>query len=173
MGLLQRLAFRIVQALVLVTGMATLAAGAEGMDSDRPLGVIGKSIEDGFPVIYKLVNQVPGEEIRTRLPWMTVVAWKYDRDARNGMPPDETNKQMLDLEDALDGLATGGLCRHAYSRTGNGLKELVYYISDRDEFMDAFNTALEHHPRYPLEIDFYKDADWDDFRKLLSKFEKQ
>jgi hypothetical protein len=24
-----------------------------------------------------------------------------------------------------------------------------------------------------LEIDFYKDADWDDFRKLLSKFEKQ
>jgi len=172
MGFLQRLAFRIVQALVLGTGMATLAAGAEGMESDRPLGVIGRSIEDGFPVIYKFVNQLPGEEIRTRLPWVTVVSWKYDRDARNGMPPEEINKQMLDLEDALDGLAGAGLCRHAYSTTGNGRKELVYYISDRDEFMNALNTALEHHPRYPLEIDFYNDPEWDDFRNLLSKFKK-
>jgi hypothetical protein len=172
MGFLQRSTNRIVQALVLVVAKSMLATGAEGMESDRPLGVIGKSNEDGFPVIYKFVNQVPDEATRNRLPWVTVVSWKYDRDARNGMPPEEINRQMLDLEDALDGLATAGICRHAYSRTGNGLKELVYYISDRDEFMSAFNAALEHQPRYPLEIDFYKDPEWDDFRKLLSKFEK-
>jgi hypothetical protein len=172
MGLLTRSAYRAMQVLLVVMAVSVLAAGAEGMEPDRPLGVVGKSTEDGFPVIYKFVDEVPNEEIRIRFPWVTVVSWKYDRDVRNGMPPEETNKQMLGLEDALDGLAAAGLCRHAYSRTGNGLKELVYYISDRDQFMKSFNTALELHPRYPVEIDFYNDPEWDDFRKLRSMFKK-
>ena len=46
---------------------------------------------------------------------------------------------MLALQHAVDELEEAALCRHAYSRTGNGLKELVYYLVDRDEFMVAFN----------------------------------
>ena len=64
------------------------------------------------------------------------------------------------------------VCRHAYSRTGNNLKELVYYIADRERFMDALNTALADHPRYPIEIDFYDDGEWADFQRLLTSFNK-
>jgi hypothetical protein len=172
MGSLKRPASRLVRPMLLVTAFALLHSGAEGMEASRPLGIVGKSNENGFPVIYKFVDEMPSEEVQARFPWVTVVSWKYDREIRNGMPPEETNKQMLALEDSLDGLAASGLCRHAYSRTGNGLKELVYYISDRDEFMDAFNVALHDQPRYPLEIDFYEDPQWGDFRKLRSLFKQ-
>ncbi len=80
---------------------------------------------------------------------------------------------MKDLEQAIaDGPINDGVCRHAYSRTGNGLKELVYYTSDRERFMAAFNTALSDHPQFPLEIVFNDDPKWDDFRELLDAFRK-
>jgi len=81
--------------------------------ADEP-GIIGETYEDGFPVVLKLVDG----------------------------PSELVNSQMLALENALDqSLESPGLCRHAYSRTGNGLKELAYYIHERDQFMEAFNTA--------------------------------
>ncbi len=74
---------------------------------------------------------------------------------------------MLMLEHALDGVACAGACRHSYSRTGNHLKELVYYIRDRDEFLLAFNAAVEGHPRYPIEITFFEDPNWEDYVRVL------
>ena len=52
-----------------------------------------------------------------------------------------------------------GFCRHVCSRTGNGLTELVYYIAERDQFMQAVNTAVADRQRYPIEITFYEDRD--------------
>ena len=140
------------------------------MAGGEELGIVGESKEDGLPVIYKFVDEAPSQETRERFPWLTVISWKYDRSIRNGMPPEDTNKQMLALEHAVDELGEAALCRHAYSRTGNGLKELVYYIANRDEFMGAFNNALRKHPRYPIEIKFYEDREWDDFQKLRGLF---
>jgi hypothetical protein len=69
------------------------------------------------------------------------------------MPTDAVIDQMKALEQQIhDSLQAQGLCEHAYSRTGNSLKELVYYITDQDEFMAAFNAALKGHPRYPIEM---------------------
>jgi len=148
----------------------TVILGAIVMAEARDLGIIGEGKEDGLPVIYKLLDELPNQETREGLPWLTVISWKYDRSVRNGMPPESTNKQMIALEDVLDDLQKTGMCRHAYSRTGNGLKELVYYISDRERFMTAFNDALSEHARYPIEINFYKDPTWGDFQRLRGLF---
>lgn len=131
-------------------------------------GIIAKYSEDGFPVVLKLVDEFPDESIRSKYSWLTVISWKYDGSDNNGMPPDEVNQSMTDLEDAIEGsIEQNGYCRHAYSRTGNHLKELVYYIEGRDEFLEMFNKALAHHPRYPIEINFYEDRNWEDFKKIL------
>ena len=116
------------------------------MSQADELGVIGRIVEDGLPVIYRLVDELPSEGVRENLPWLTVISWKYDRDARNGMPPHDINEQMIALEHAVDEIEAASLCRHAYSRTGNGLKEFAYYIADRERFMTAFNDALRNHP---------------------------
>lgn len=136
-------------------------------------GVIGEYQEDGFPVVIKLVNEMPIETTRAKYSWLTVISWKYDRNLRNGMPPAQTNEQMLTLEHAIeDHIESKGYCKHAYSRTGNGLKELVYHITDRDKFMERFNDALANQPRFPIEITFYEDKEWEDFQKILERFKQ-
>ncbi len=136
-------------------------------------GIIGRVYEDGAPVIYKFVNELPAEEVRNQLSWLTVISWSYDGTSNNGMPLDNENQGMITLEDAIeDHIERDGALRHVYSRTGNNLKELVYYIHDRDQFLAALNKALGSHPPYPIEINFYQDEDWEDFRRLLSDFSK-
>jgi uncharacterized protein DUF695 len=142
------------------------------VDKPEEKGIIGQGSENGLPVIYKLVDELPSEDIRSSLPWLTVIAWRYDPEERNGMPPISVNDRMLVLEHSIDAIEAAALCRHAYSRTGNGLKELVYYITDRGQFMTAFNDAVRSHARYPIEIDFYEDREWVDFQKVLSLFEQ-
>jgi len=150
---------------------AALLVGAMIMSDSEEKGIIGEVQEDGSSVIFKLVDELPDESIRANYSWLTVIAWKYDGSDRNGMPPKKTNERMVALEHTIEeSLESEGLCRHAYSRTGNNLKELVYYIADRDKFMAGFNSALADHPRYPIEINFYKDPEWEDFRKIQSQF---
>lgn len=140
--------------------------------TEQASGIIVRTFEDALPVIYSLVNELPDAAIRQPLPWLTVIGWNYDKSIRNGMPPEEENRGMIALQDAIDGLERDGFLRHAYSRTGNGKKELVYYINDRDAFLAQFNGAMHGHPRYPIEITFYEDPEWKDFARLLEDFSR-
>lgn len=63
------------------------------MTESQGKGIIGEIKEDGFPVIFKFVDDLPSEETRGRLGWLTAVSWKYDGHQRNGMPPEEINIQ--------------------------------------------------------------------------------
>lgn len=137
--------------------------------------IIGETEEAGFPVVFRLLDELPAEVTRVRFGWLTVVSWKYGDSQRsgmerNGMPPPEINSRMIALENAMDDLERGGHCFYAYSRTGNGLKELAYYIPDRERFMGAFNDALEGHPRYPIEIEFFEDREWKDYQTIREMF---
>lgn len=143
------------------------------VNAEEEKGIIGRVYEDGLPVIYKFVNKLPQDTVRSNLSWLTVISWKYDGKSNNGMPLNDENQSMILLEDAIeDHIENDRVLRHIYSRTGNNLKELVYYISDQDKFLDSFNKALNGHQRYPIEINFYQDAKWEDFKRLLNDFDK-
>jgi hypothetical protein len=147
--------------------MSALSRGAEEK------GIIGRSYEEGNPVIYKLVDELPPVATRDQLRWLTVISWKYDGSKTNGMPLPAVNQRMIDLETAIEShLEREGFLRHAYSRTGHNLKELVYYIHDRDSFTLELNKALDGREHYPIEIVFYDDVNWDDFKRLLGRFAK-
>src|SRR5688572_1105617 len=145
--------------------MTRLADSAE-----EPKGIIGRAYEDGNPVIYRFVNEKPSAEIRAELRWLTIIVWPYEGARNNGMPASTANDQMVRLEDALTGIEEEGVLRHAFSRTGNNLKELGYYIHDRQLFLEAFNGAVRNHPRYPIEINFYEDPEWKELQRLLDDF---
>ena len=137
-------------------------------------GIIGEYTEDGLPVVMKFVDEFPSSDIRSKYRWLTVISWRYDGSGHNGMPGEDNLERMKLLEQTIENrLAREGLCLHAYSRTGNGLKELVYYIVDRDHFIESFNKALSGQPHYPLEIKFYEDEEWKDFRAVLDRFKLQ
>lgn len=136
-------------------------------------GIIGRYYEDNFPVIVKFVNEFPEESVRTKYPMLTVVSWKYKGEGNNGMPLKDVNKKMIVLEDAIDNaMNSSKLFQHAYSRTGNNLKEFIYYSTNQDDFMKVLNDALAEHERYPIEINFYQDEEWSEFQKLIDDFKK-
>lgn len=131
--------------------------------------LLARTYEDGRPVLYKaLMDKLPAAAAREKLPWLTIIEWQYDGSENNGMPPESETIRMATLEDAISAqLEREGFLRHAYSRTGNDLKELVYYVNDRDTFIEAFNAALAGHQRYPIEITFHEDSRWQYLEELL------
>ncbi|MGB1040480.1 MAG: DUF695 domain-containing protein [Flavobacteriales bacterium] len=136
-------------------------------------GIIGKYEEDGFPIIVRFVNEIPHDSVISSMPWFTVISWKYDGATRNGMPPELINIKMIELEKALESVFwKNNICRHAYNRTGNNLKEFNYYITNRDEFMSQFNRVLKDHNPYPIEIVFYQDPEWNELHEIIDDFTK-
>lgn len=134
-------------------------------------GIIGEVVEDGQPVIYALVPELPQESIRRTLPHLTIVSWKYDGSQNNGMPAPNTGQRMRQLEDLLSvSFEEKARSVHAYNRTGNGLKEFAYYVADPSEFMAELNSMLRPLPRFPIDIDFYRDEDWSDFQSIINLF---
>ena len=110
---------------------------------------------------------MPSEEDRQLLPWMVVIRWAYDGSQRNGMPDLDVNESMNALDLALGEIERPVFCFEAYRRIGNGLREFVFYVASCDSFMDELNRKLVGHARYPIDIKFYDDENWSDFRKLL------
>ena len=139
----------------------------------EPKGVIGRSYKDGLPVIWKFVNEAPSVDTREALPWLTVISWEYEGSENNGMPEKAINERMIQLEDAIEeGVVATGFCEHSISKTGSNLKELIYYIHDRDSFLERLNMALRAHERYPIEITFYEDPDWKEHGNARSLFDE-
>ena len=141
--------------------MLTMAANAED-----ETGIIGRAYEDGMPVIYAFVNEMPEDKVRSSLTWLTIISWEYDGSSNNGMPLHDDNQGMIAVEDAIEELIENGhLLRHAYSRTGNNLKELCYYINDQDQFLKALNKSagstnfiMTNMPHSFYEITFHRKS---------------
>ena len=38
--------------------------------------------------------------------------------------------------------------------------------------MEILNRTLEKHDAYPIEINFYEDKEWTDFKTVIKDFEK-
>lgn len=133
-------------------------------------GIIGRSFEQGAPVIWSFVDELPNQQARQVKPWLTVVSWQYDGSGNDGMPGVDLQELMQELERALYPLEESAFSLAAYRRTGNGLKEFSYYVEDRALFMARLNELLAGHPKYPLEIKFFEDPTWSDFEKLAADF---
>jgi hypothetical protein len=141
--------------------------------AEKPKGIIGRYYENELPVIVKFVNELPEKKIMSELPFLTVISWKYDGTERNGMPLKEVNDRMIILEEAIEkSMDSTELFTHVYSRTGNNLKELAYYSKSQKDFMEILNRTLEKHDSYPIEINFYEDKEWTDYKTVIKDFKK-
>jgi hypothetical protein len=133
---------------------------------------VAEGTRDGHPVIVRFVNDFPNEQTRHNYRWLTVISWKYSPDQR-GMPEPSDTARMKVLEDIIESsLEAHGTCMQVISRTGNGMREWSYYIRDRDEFIDALNTALAKQPKFPIEINFFEDSAWRELSHIQNSVAK-
>lgn len=139
-------------------------------DSPEPNGRIVRTEKDGKSILWTYVPEMPSEEERLACPWLTILSWQYDGSENNGMPDEEVSRGMLVIADALRSIERPAYCTEAYRRVGDGLREFVLYISDKELFLTSLNETLADHPRFPIEIKFYEDKDWSDFQELIDDF---
>lgn len=142
--------------------IATAALAAD----DEPNWIVAEGQEGGNRVIFSFLGEMPAEAERDAFGVLTVIEWKYDGAGNEGLPSAEERERINTLEDTLDQI-DAGILRPAFSRTGNNLKELAYYIGDRKRFLESLNRVLRGHPKYHIEISFYEDPQWRELERFI------
>jgi hypothetical protein len=137
---------------------------------EEELGVIGEITEDDLPVVYSFIKELPDLSVILKYPTLVVISWKYDGSMHNGYPDQQSQDMMYKLEDLLAELEDKDVSFRAYGRTGNNLKELAYYTSTQEYFLEKVNVVLMDLPRFPIDITFYQDETWTDYKELLADF---
>ena len=142
-------------------------------DYEEKKGIIGRFYENDFPVIVSFINELPTTEIKDKFQTLVVISWSYNGVGNNGMPFKKENDRMILLEDLIMGAdALEKTFVNAYNRTGNNLKEFIFYCETQKEFMKMLNVLLKNYERFPIEIKFYQDKEWSEFNRLLKDFNK-
>jgi hypothetical protein len=134
-------------------------------------GRIVQTWKDGHRILWTYVPELPAQDTRRALPWLTVLRWEYDGSSCEGMPTAEENQHMMMLDAALGKVERPEFCVEGYRRIGAGVREFVFYIADRDDFLEEFNECVAQDRRYPITIEFYQDEEWSELRDMIDDFE--
>ena len=124
--------------------------------------------QDGKPVIYRSMQNVPEGEKEADFPNLINIYWAFDGEKNNGMPDPETFDKQVAFEDALISLDTNGVSHLMLVITGNGRKEWIWYVKDTKAWMGQLNTLLKGHDVYPIEIEMDQDPEWATYHGFVS-----
>jgi hypothetical protein len=133
-------------------------------------GRIVRTWKDEHRVVWTYVPELPAQDARRAMPWLTVFRWEYDGSRCEGMPTPEENQHMQMLDADLGKVERPEFCHEAYRRIGAGVREFVFYIADPGKFLQEFNNCVTKDRRYPITIKFYNDEDWSELRDLIDDF---
>ncbi len=110
----------------------------------------------GERAIFRIRIAKPHRKDLDNLVTAAVIKWPY----QGQMPPTDVNQQQLAFEEAIDPLTSEGGSELMQVATGMGLKEWIFYARSSDAFMARLNTLLSGRPRYPIQVEFYDDPEW-------------
>lgn len=145
--------------------------------------VAGRAQVNGHELVIRARAQRPTAELRAACPHLLIVTWKFG-ETSTGMPTAEEDARVLELEASLDAGMYAGMHAGMHAGvhagidgteagvlaaviTGNGGKEWLYYTSDPDRFMEAFNLAVSGREPYPLAFEGLVDTEWKALAELV------
>jgi hypothetical protein len=114
---------------------------------------LGTGQEAGHPLVVRTRTRAPKGVIPANYPASVEIVWRYDGDARDGMPTLELAAQMDECDEMLhklEGPANGIL---AVAITGNNRREWIWYVSNPEVFATRVNAVQEiAGRRFPIEV---------------------
>lgn len=161
---MKRLLVAIVVAMICATGSGAAEEGAVWSTavSTRPT--------DGHRIIYRYRSVFGPSFKRSLYPDRVIISWSYQ--SAEGMPSKSEREAMDRMEDLLAPyVEQTSLSTLVLVSTGEGLREWVYYAKSQEEFMAKFNQALHGLPRFPINIDLWKDPEWKRYEDFRSRVE--
>lgn len=162
---MKRLLVATFAAMVCATGSGAAEEGAVWSTaiSTRP--------SDGHRIIYRYRSAFGPSFKRSLYPDRVIISWAYQ--SAEGMPSRPEREAMDRMEDLLAPyVEQTGLSTLVLVSTGEGLREWVYYAKSQEEFMAKVNQALRGLPRFPIDIDLWKDAEWKRYEEFSSRVQK-
>lgn len=124
--------------------------------------------EGDGPRLWQLRGSFPADLVPTQYPVAVVVEWAYSDE---GLPDAATLSSLHGFEELLAPLDTdAGNSVLVHIIRGDGVSELCYYVQDYERFMADFNAALSGQARFPVEIEFMDDPEWEYRRSILENF---
>ena len=121
---------------------------------------------DAGQALFRLRTDRPEEAGAGDFGTSVRIQWPYDGDAI-GFPEDEDQHWMNQFEDRVEDLNWfEGLSYLMLVTTGLNMKEWLFYTTNHAAFMQRFNEALSGLPRFPLEISFVEDPDWEQWDSI-------
>jgi hypothetical protein len=127
---------------------------------------------DGHRLIYRYRSEFGRSFKRSSYPDRVSIAWTYK--SADGMPSKAERESMDRLENLLAPyVEQTSLSMLVLVSTGEGLREWVYYSKSQNDFMARVNEALRGLPRFPVEIDLWKDPEWKRYEAFKSTVHKK
>jgi hypothetical protein len=116
---------------------------------------------DGHPVIAVLNRQSISAERKKRTPWFVSIVTFFETTAAEGMPPAQDVLDLSAWEDRLHGIITAACPNAVYVGrvTGNGQRELMYYVEEPDAVINVLKGAEPQESR-PFSFQVRIDDDW-------------
>ena len=137
--------------------------------SDEMLTVLLEGEHNPELMRFLLVRKELAPHLETgKYPYRIEIRWDYEGDLR-GMPTDAVGMDMEAFEAALlPALERNKLALLAYSCTGEGVKEWVYYTRNLKAFGETLNMALADLPQFPLSFKADEDREGALFKEVFS-----
>ena len=132
---------------------ASLFGGAPKKDT---WSIAKISSTDGSVGLFRYRETLPENGRQALLSEEISISWKFE----GAMPDSATNKLMVEFEDALAPLESGGGALLLFVSTVGDRREWCYYGDDYAVFMGQLNSCLRGKPRFPLIIEHTHDPEW-------------
>jgi hypothetical protein len=121
----------------------------------------------GECAVFRIRMVKPNRKDLAILATAVVIKWPY----QGHLPTAEVNAQQIAFERAIDPLTCEGGSELMQVATGMGLKEWIFYARSSDAFMARLNSLLSGRPRFPIQVEFYPDPEWQMWSRTVKALE--
>jgi hypothetical protein len=128
---------------------------------------VGQGKYQGRPLVVRYRSTLPEDISRKDFPDLLAIRWDYPP-AGGGMPAEETQRRMDELESLLEQALEGNSLLTAVV-TGDGVREWQWYTRDVGEAMERINQALGELEPFPIALSRRADPDWTAYQQLVSR----
>lgn len=120
-----------------------------------------QAVHEGIMFIALINMAYRGYAYKAKFPWFLSILIPLINECENGIPNSEDAKDLNDFEDMMHDKLTQSCSYHFLGRvTGDGCRELCYYLDDPQKAIAFLNEMTENNEGRFFTYSFEKDEEW-------------
>jgi len=117
-------------------------------------------------VLFRYRADINPEICFSDYPTLVSVTWEFAEYDDPFKFQGSIEEHHSDLEQSLEHLIEEGSGVLILVRTGEGVKEWLWYVKNFEDWMIKLNQSFSDKPAFPIKINPYDDPEWGTFKQL-------